>query len=243
MSNAKILRRIEKCLALSESSNKTEAETALRQAKKLMEANGIDDDTLVASKVKAVSPEYNFKSEKMRRDKTWLCSVIMKAFDVRCYLTIESRNVVLKSGETRRKNVQIPVFYGVGKDADIAAYIFDVTSRRLDEERKKYIKTLNGMSAPEKTKLANSFSEGWVIEVQKKVETFSVEIDSSKEKAMDLWAKNNLGNIRYTKSRKRRVTRSQVNAMDEGRRNGSNVNLFVGTGHDKDNSTMIGNGV
>ena len=39
----KILDKIKKCLALSASSNEHEAEAALRQARKMMEANGITD--------------------------------------------------------------------------------------------------------------------------------------------------------------------------------------------------------
>lgn len=41
--NEKIIDKIKKCLALSRSANEHEAEAALRQARKLMEAHGVTD--------------------------------------------------------------------------------------------------------------------------------------------------------------------------------------------------------
>lgn len=238
MVDTKILRRIEKCLALGESSNRHEAAAALRQAKKLMDQFNIDHDTLTAAKVKAETPNYDFRAEKMPLAQQWLCTVMAMAFDVRCYLTMEIREIRLTSGATRTKAVQVPVFYGIGSDAEIAAYTFDVTARQLDRERKAYLKTLKGLPAPQKTKLANSFCEGWVSEVRNTVSTFAGSIDQQKTTAMDIWAKQNLGNLRTRKARTRRISYAQVEAMNAGREKGSDVRLHTGTGYDGDENRI-----
>jgi hypothetical protein len=51
MDNRKIMDKIRKCLALSQSANEHEAAAALRQAKKLMEAHNISAEDVKAAEV------------------------------------------------------------------------------------------------------------------------------------------------------------------------------------------------
>ena len=50
MNKEDVIKKIKKCLRLSASSNEHEAETALRQARALMEKYGIDDAEMAAQK-------------------------------------------------------------------------------------------------------------------------------------------------------------------------------------------------
>lgn len=234
MVDTKILRRIEKCLALAESSNANEAATAMRQARALMDRHNVDHDTLSAAKVNAVSPNTEFRAEKMPKHLMWLCSVVAAAFSTRVFVQKEYRTVTLASGLKRNKLVQVPVFYGVGADAEIAAYTFDFTARSMEVHRKEYLKTLGRMDAAEKTKLANSFCVGWVLEIRDTVNTFAGDIPEEKAKAMDVWVKQTHGEMRVTRSRRMTMTREQAIAMDAGREKGADVRLYSATGHERE---------
>lgn len=74
---SKILDKIKKCLALSASSNEHEAEAALRQARKLMEAHGITDLDVQA----AEADERRAKSGAKNQPSNWETMLACKIAD------------------------------------------------------------------------------------------------------------------------------------------------------------------
>jgi len=224
-SNEKIMRRIEKCLALAGSSNANEAATALRQAHSLMEKHNIVLDDIELNKVKKCGVEFVFNRRKMTRYQIRVVSIIMTAFNVKSYLNYTTNS--------NNKIVQSPIFYGVGDDAEIAAYVFDVLMRQLTDERKKYLKTLKGYDAPTKNKLADAFCEGWGAEVLNKVHDFAGTMPEDKKQVINKWEDANLGNMRTIRQRRRTITREQFDAINDGKKRGKDVSLFHATGQSK----------
>lgn len=157
-----ILDKIKKCLALSASSNEHEAEAALRQAKKLMEAHGITERDVQASQADERRAGAGAKS----RPANWeaaLASRIADAFGCRL---IFSDGVWSQPGEW--------VFIGCGAAPEVAHYAFTVLHRQARRARNEHIKTrLKRCKKANKTRRADLFSYGWVRAVAGKISVFA----------------------------------------------------------------------
>lgn len=172
----KILSKIKKCLALSNSPNPHEAAVAMSQAQALMRKYGVDAHHVVMSEV----GEASTKSRTMARDKPthWealLVATVGRAFGCkvvmnRCLYPKEIRGHV-NEGEF--------VFIGQKTQAEIAAYTAEVLSRKCKAARQKWIaETLNGLGVAKGgkakvTRMGNLFAEGWVYGIDQLVTDFA----------------------------------------------------------------------
>lgn len=151
MTKKEVLEKIKKCLALSASSNEHEAETAMRQARALMEKHGIDDADVLA----AGAGEHKTTSSVQSTPPNWetmLANYVARGFG--CKL-IFSPGWFHESGNWK--------FIGVGAAPEIAAYAFAVLYRQLKRQRTEHIKTkLKRCKTATKTRRADLFCEGWV---------------------------------------------------------------------------------
>lgn len=242
MNESKILRRIEKCLALASSSNPNEAAAALRQARAMMEKHNIDESTIRLNSVDYMSPSDEFfQARKMSRHASWLCSTIAMAFGLRVYLLTEKRIVTQRSGKQVLKAVQVPVFYGMNSDAEIACYTFDVVYRQLLQARKDYSNGLSDRySAAGKKKLTDFFCEGWVSSVHKVIKEFAGPEDTAKAKVFDEYEKVVIGGLKTSKTRKRYISQEESAARKHGSEKAAGVNIFRATSGSK--QAAIGRG-
>ncbi len=157
MSNERILEKIQKCMALSESSNENEAASALKQAQKLMEKHGLTSSDVLMAQVN----ECSTKSITRNRDKLplWqscLVTLIGQAFDC------EAISLWHPAGRTIQ-------YVGCGIDPEIATYSLEVLNRQLVAQRAEYMRSLpRRMSSRQKTLSANSYAEGWVLSAAEK---------------------------------------------------------------------------
>jgi hypothetical protein len=154
--NPKIKAKIRKCLALANSANATEAETALRQAKKLMEQAGLSEVDLIE-----VS-SHSIESRATKSPPMWesnLANTVAQAFACR---------MVFWSAPGLSAKWQ---FLGLGPSAELAAYCFDVLQRQCVSDRRRFIK--NELSRVRKAGVkrarADTFCEGWVASAGRKI--------------------------------------------------------------------------
>ncbi|HTH40454.1 MAG TPA: DUF2786 domain-containing protein [Rhodocyclaceae bacterium] len=158
-----ILAKIKKCLALSASSNEHEAEAALRQARKLMEAYGITDLDIRAAEAEEQQAKAGAKSHPSNWE-TMLAVRIGDAFGCRVIFT--------EGFFWDEKGTWC--FIGCGPSPEIAHYAFTVLLRQAKRARESHIKTkLKRCKVSTKTRRADLFSEGWVRSVVGTIAVFS----------------------------------------------------------------------
>jgi hypothetical protein len=170
MDREKVLTRIQKCLALSKSSNANEAATAMRQAQALMREYQIEDDELLAANV----CEDNAKTSSTRRPSVWessLASVVGTAYGVAAYFVTGQRG--LRSAHSTSHSGGWK-FVGMGPGPEVARYTFEVLIRQLRRARQEYLReNLPRVSRGNRVKRGDLFARAWVVEVKKKVSKFA----------------------------------------------------------------------
>lgn len=158
----RIIDKIRKCLALASSSNEHEAAAALRQARKLMDMNAIDDQDILA----AQACEAKTRSTVTKCPPAWessLASLIGDAFGCRTIFT---------SAYWSRRATW--AFIGCGAAPEIAQYAFSVLLRQVKAARLEHIRSrLQRCKLETKKRRADLFCEGWIRGIRCQVGEFS----------------------------------------------------------------------
>lgn len=168
----RILNKIKKCLALSNSPEPHEAAAALRQAQKLMEAYGVSQTDLSWSEI----GEAEIKSKaSVSRIKNWelrLVNLVAKAFG--CNL------LWLRSNSHATDVYGRYVFIGLKPQVVMAQYTCEVLQRKLIAGRTRFVSTLPAtMSRKNKTIEADGFCQGWTDGIAKTVHDFGMSSEQS----------------------------------------------------------------
>ncbi len=220
--HAKILDKIKKCLALSSSSNEHEAEAALRQARKLMEAHGIDDLDIQA----ADAEERRAKSGAKSQPANWETTLAVKIGDAfGCQVIFTSAGFWKTHGEW--------AFIGCGASPEVAHYAFAVLHRQAKRAREEHIKAkLKRCKVATKTRRADLFSEGWVRSVVRTIAVFAG--NEQQSAAIDAFMAKHHPSLRNMKSRDRNDGRNlrdhELNDYAAGSRLGKEAQLNRGVG-------------
>jgi len=178
MDREKILDKIKKCLALSQSPEPAEAAAALRQAQKLMELHGIS----AAEMAQAEIGEANVKSAvSVSRIKDWelkLLNLVAKAFGCRLLWT---RSSSWRSGADIYGKCTI---IGLKHQVELAQYTAQVMQRKLVKARAEFVNSLSSrLTRGAKTVEADGFCHGWVEAISKTVHAFA--LSKEMEKVID----------------------------------------------------------
>ena len=147
--NERILERIKKCFALTQSGNEHEAAAALKRAQSLMKKYGIGqhDVTFAGMGSKKSSSKVQAKPA---AHYAMLANVISRAFGVKPLLSWNGKYHCIE-------------FIGSSDAIEIARYSFDVCVRELNIARKIYIASIHkNCKKQTKTKRADSYCQGWV---------------------------------------------------------------------------------
>ncbi len=215
------IKKIQKCLALSKSSEANEAAAALRQAQKLMEQFDVEHPELLASNVS----ESWSKSSVIKtppRYEVRLASMVAGAFG--CELMFSRKlsvsQLAIDGGYS---------FIGVSAAPEVASYSYCVLRRQLKKARENYIKTVLNRHRKNKTAAADIYCEGWVSSVQNSVLKTAV----NKEHKESIAAYKQLN---YAESKQLQVKERTIKADDVWRHHrsgvidGQNVKLNSGLG-------------
>lgn len=145
-----ILEKIRKCMALAGSASGNEAETALRQAKKLMEMYQVSQAEMLAIDIK----EATAKAGVYDRPSAWETELAARIADIfGCHLMF--RSGFLDSASW--------LFIGMPPANDVAAYSFEVLFRQAGKARRAFMATsLKRFKKSNKTRRADLFCQGWV---------------------------------------------------------------------------------
>lgn len=178
----RILRRIKKCLALSNSDNEHEAAAALRQAKRMMDKYGIDA-------TEASAPDYEVhdlsvgktKKSRLTQAERALYSVVSRFF-----------------GCTLYSNKRWPVIVGVSPTPKIVEYAASVLLRQMrrgyDEVAAELENRVGGdIGVSFKRKARHSYSLAWTISVESKVREFAAAIMPEQQKGHENAASKHWG--------------------------------------------------
>lgn len=224
---SKIFDKIKKCLALSKSSNQHEAQAALRQAQKMMEAHNISESALLASSVGQAFTKAKAKS----RPAQWeagLAVMVGKCFGC------DSFFVEMHFGGYWK-------FIGVNPSPEVAEYTFQVLMRQLSKERKSFLETIHGnTSRAKKTARADLFCEGWIRQVRSSVE-FLVRTEEQEAAIKAFREGMNIDKPLSSNDRNkgRDLSYNDYRAYADGKEKGKDVRLHHGVDGSR-HSTMIG---
>jgi len=211
LDKARALERIKKCLALSESANPHEAELALRQARKLMDKFHLDYSDVAASR--AQEREVHLGSSK-RTPMSW----------VRMLADTVGRAMGCVTFTRSGLCGQAIIFIGETGNSDLAAYVYEVLARQLEQHRKKYVAGLAGLTRGKKRVLGTRFAEGWIAAVSERVDIFAG-VSEEAEKAIKAYCEQNYPNVAVAPLKVKKFTIAELYALKEGIELGETVSL------------------
>lgn len=215
------LDKVRKCMALASSSNPHEAETALRQARKLMDKFHLDQSDVLASQIESAS----FPVGKgFRLPPLWvrlLSELVASAF-----------GCVRLVGRTRGVGSSV-IFVGPIGNTDMCLYAYQVLSRQLEAGKKEFMAGLPDLSLGTKRKMGARYSEQWILSVHHKVKSFSG-LDESVEKSIDAFMGKHFPDIEYAKPvRRPKLSEAEMLAAIAGSQDGREASLNVPMGSDR----------
>lgn len=160
----RVIRKIKRCLALSQSSNEHEAATAMRQAQSLMREYRLTEMDVRLSDV----GEVESTKARLRRRPTWdrhLGAIVAEAFGVRPF---SSRSW----SETEGRFYERALFIGVTPAPQIAMYAYEALLTKLTQARREYVSQVRAgkrRSAYSPDTAGDHFALAWVSAVHGKI--------------------------------------------------------------------------
>lgn len=222
MISDRILRKIERCLALSRSANEHEAGTALRQAQRLMAEHGISEVDVAASTIDRATT----KAEAGRTPPCWLerlSSLVNAAFGT---VTVYEPRPMFDGWQGYY------AFLGEQSQVRIAAYAFEVLQRQLVRDRKSF---QAGMSKRAKriTKIrrADAYAMAWVSGAYEHI--VPVEKAEDAIEAIEHFKSRFYDTLSELCAIDRGQRREDQNAMMKGYEAGRNARLHSGVEHER----------
>lgn len=220
----RILQKIKKLIALSESKNPNEAATALRMAQKLMaEHNLTMTDVQLQSMASEIIRDIN-TSEKPPRWSVSLNALVNSTFGVR---SIRIHNFLGKFIE----------FVGPTDRVQIAAYCYSVLGKLLQKARRDYQASLNKrLKRATKVNRADLYCEGWVCGAASNLSSWRVSEDE--EKLIQSYKNNKHGELKTLQGRDSKDVKRDQDARWDGLKDGRQVKINQGL--DGNHSDRIG---
>jgi len=211
MNNKKIIDKIFKCLRLSESNNPNESAAALRQAQRLMELHGINQEQVKSSHdVEALTVKSQFVEPPY-----WLIAlseIIGQAFFCRVYVS-----------RSKNENSEF-YFIGLGNRTELAKYTFTVLQRLLARERRHFVTSLSDMNKSEKTRRGNVFAQAWLFRIARTIVNFVS--DPIIEQAIDAYVEKHFGRTNDFESKAAVPNTHDIVAISNGFKAAEGVSLF-----------------
>ncbi|WP_336175079.1 DUF2786 domain-containing protein [Alloalcanivorax xenomutans] len=213
MDKEKVLRRIQKCLALAKSSNPNEAETALRQARRLMEQYNIEEGAVAALDASEVLQATGCKGQPPHW-KWHLAYVVGEAF---------SCKVVLRHGLFDSHFAYI----GTSLSPKLAQYAFEVLERQLVKARREHVAGLKRCKLATKRRRGDVFANAWVDAVAMKVQAFAG-MNEETQQAIDAFIKEHHPDLKTAESKPRKAKANDDRSAWDGHRSGRSATLNHG---------------
>lgn len=221
MSKDRIMQKIQKCLALSRSSNEHEAAAALRQAKALMDKHQLTMSDVELNQLDVVVME----GKGVARPPRW---------KIMLYLTVA--RAFGCSSFTRGGH---PVFVGTAPNPEVAKYALDVLLRQLELNKKEFLDShsnlIGQLDRGKKIQVGRGFAEGWVQGcyeiVNKFSDAISDDVGRAHKRKMERQHGSKVGSARPPK----RASESGIGAgaAAHGYRHGRKAQIHAGMNQDE----------
>lgn len=212
-----IIRKIEKCLALSRSSNEHEAAAALRQAHKLMAAYNVTPEGLAAATIGT----FNAKTDAWSRPPAWemqLVGLLKRAFGC---------DAILYTGY-KGKLTEV-CYIGIKHQAQLAAYAHEVLRKQADKARAAYTARLTGLTRGSKIASGELFARGYISNIERQITELAVPADqlaareSTKNKLLGITDESEAAKRAYKPARN--SSYADADAYFSGQRAGRDASL------------------
>lgn len=151
MTREQAIRKVLACLRLAASSNPTEAATALRHARSLMDKYGLTEADAAAAEISEAEAATGFRGGMVSRSLVGLAGMVADGY--RCEVV-----VVCLHGRTAVR------FFGAGADAQVAAYAFTVLRRQMQADKARHIARVRKRANRERR--GEEFALGWVCAIR-----------------------------------------------------------------------------
>lgn len=216
----KILDKIKKCLALSESSNANEANIALRQARKLMDQYKVESDDIAA---------FNATEHVLdvgKRPSNWAISLGSICAEAFACAVVACKHQTHKGIRTELR------FIGVGSYPELAKYAYDVLLRQLIKARKVFVSSLDSRcKLATKRRRGDIFANAWISSVYQLIAEFSG-CDEDSIEAINAFKKINYPDLKQLEMKNRKISRRDHHAKIDGYKQGKNATLFKSVNKD-----------
>ncbi len=196
----RILRKIERCMALSSSANANEAGIALRQAQKLMAEYGLTQLDVAAASIEEETVDSKSGKKPPRFIET-LATMVAAGFGT---------EVIYSLRYSRSGYVGQWSFIGPDGAPRISSYAYTVLQRKLLQDRKAYQEALpKRLKRATKIRRADAFAEAWLAAVRQQV--LPVKLSDERRQAIEHYLARQHGDLEDLTSR----AAGQLNKHDQ----------------------------
>lgn len=223
MERAQALRKIQACLRLAGSSNPTEAATALRQARALMDKYGLTEADAAASEIGAAEAPTGYRGGMVPYSLLALARLIADGY--RCAIVIQQRHrMVLRNGWPKVLGETVIHFHGVGADPQVAIYAFAVLRRQLQRDKAQHTRRIR--NAANRERRGEEFALGYVSALCNLFPR--AELPEGRQAALDAAIKHKHGEVESTSGKQIKKGRANGNDRWAGYEAGSRAQLNQG---------------
>lgn len=219
MDQDRILDKIKKCLEMAKGkgSNPNEAEIALRQAHKLMEAYNLEMGDVLAS----MAGEAKVPAGSEGDPPAWrvrLAQVCASAFGT---------HLVIGTSWAESASFR---FIGCAAAPELAGYAYQVLERQLQRARRDYLVTQKRCKRSTKVARGDAFAHGWIEAVWTKVRNMAG-VDDNIVEAIQAYMAKHYPNLKTAELKRRKPKARDESAGDAGYAAGQSARLHHGVGH------------
>lgn len=229
----KALEKIKKCMARAESTDSpNEAETALRQARALMDQFHLDSGDILASNVsedkvscgtKACPPSWMQRLASVCAE-AFGCTVVTSGFHLRR----------LSEGSWSFR------FIGVGISSQMASYAYSMLHHQLVRARRLFVADQKRCKLATKRRRGDLFAQGWIDAVSAKVRQFAG-VDEQVKLAIGAYERKHFPSMETTTLERVEPRRAHdARSMTEGWKAGKAVHLHQGLPREKQAALGLG---
>lgn len=213
------IRRIQKCLALSKSSNAGEAAAAMRQAQKLMTAFNLEPEH-VGMLVIEIHEAKSIACTKPPQWEVWLAAIIGKAFGCRA---VHHRGWFDKARNRDGAKGKY-IFIGPKAQSMTAAWTMDMLRNAIVKGRSDHVASRPGLHGlKERMASGNTWAEAFVTGVSAKVERFAQPEDT--QAAIDRRVEELTGGSQFNKKNVTKRAKGDLYDANQGLKAGKEAQI------------------
>ncbi|MDT3722973.1 DUF2786 domain-containing protein [Pseudomonas oryzihabitans] len=225
----KILERVAKCFALAKDAGAAanEAETALRQARKLMQQHNLLDIDVQA----VLASEALVATGTRKAPADWLHKLALA-----CAQAFDCDPIACRE----RHMGWAFKFIGIGVGPEMARYAYSALHQQLIAARKDYVRSLTRCKLATKRRRGQLFADSWVDAVSIKVQEFAQAKPEETQQVIDAYVRTYHPDVKTSELRCLEAKGHDIRAVYRGFELGAQAQLNRGVGQQRDRLMLGG---